>query len=518
MANDRINLFNFYRRYRWREQDFERWQQGQVEHSRGMFEGLFGGGIMAGFEVAPSGAGLAVTISEGIASGPTGYLHVNNVPFDVELEAPNTDPRRDLLVMRQSLVNAEFITNPTDPFDTVPLRTEQQTVIEIIQGNQAESPEYPAKGDQDVVICGIRLQPGQTDISRDDLDFEVRDSLGKNSRFQQNQAKFDERCLVARQTNSSVKVGPSQTLVGQNPKNFLYINKGTPSRFPLNAGGEFTHGDTFLNFQTGAVTGADETTPAFTPVIPTAGQWVVATVSLQGDDNLNVSYGNPGTRAECFQAIANARTSGNGSVALPSQMMRLAFVVLGSADGANITELDTVDGRSTFYFGGPDTAKTYPNIFLSALGAGDETNLADAVNALPTEGGVLLVMDDIVVPNAVTIPNNTKIIGRGKGVKLICEGATGMIFGDNVTVQDLVLELEDNTRGIIFNGNYNVAEKCLFEAPAAASGAVCITVAGDANHIGECVFEGVLSPSLATGIEYEPGTSENSDEYNIFLP
>lgn len=517
MANDKINLFNFYRRYRWRENDFQRWQEGQVDHSRGMFEGLFGGGIMTGFEVAPSGSGMAITISEGIASGPTGYLHVKNISEDLEIDVPSANPRRDLLVSRPLLVDEEFITNPTDPFSSVPLRTEQQSIIALIQGTESASPQYPAKDVNDVVICGIRTEPGQTILTRDDLDFEVRDSLGKNSRFQQNQAKFDERCLVTRETNSSVRIKPSQTLVGQNPKNFLYINKGTPSRFPLDSGGQFIHGDTFLNFDTGAITGADDTTPDFTPVIPGAGQWVVATVSLQGDDNLNVTYGMPGTRAECFDAITNARTSGAGSVALPSQMMRLAFVVLGSADGISITELDTVDGRSTFYFGGPDSVKAYPNVFLSALGAGDETTLAAAVNALPAAGGVLLVMDDVIVPSPVTIPDNVKLLGRGKGVKLTFQGSTGIITGRNVIVEELIFESSVESKLLILNDEYNVVRKCQFRAPSGASGAVCISVASSANHIGECVFEGVVTPSLATGILYESGTVENTDANNVFL-
>ena len=200
---------------------------------------------------------------------------------------------------------------------------------------------------------------------------------------------------------------------------------------------------------------------------------MVATVSLQGDDTLNVTYGSEGTREECFEGIFNARTTGAGSVALPPQMMRIVFVLVGSSDGLNVTEIDTIDGRSTFYFGGPDNQKTYPNVFLSALGAGDETTLADAVNALPTEGGVLLVMDNVIVPSPVSIPANTKIIGRGKGVSLTFAGATGMITSDNVIIQDLILNATGNTKCIVINGAYNVIEKCAFNVETTASGAVC---------------------------------------------
>lgn len=517
MANPEIQLYNFYRRYRWRAEDFLGWQKGMVDHSRGMFEGLFSGGVLEGFEISPD-TGLNIEVSAGLASGPTGFLHVVEEVTSLELEAATGSPRRDLVVVRPNLVDNEFITKPTNPSETVPLRTAQESSVLVLQGVEANSPSYPSVEANDVILCGVRVEPGQTGFTVTDFDFEVRDVLGKNSKFQQNQAKYDERCLVTRETNQSIRVKPSQTQIGQNPKNFLFVNKGTPSRFPLNMAGNFNFADTFVNFNDGTITGGDEQSANFTPQIPTSGNWIVATLSLQGDDTLNVSYGAEGTREQCFEAISNARTSGAGSVNLPSQMMRLAFVIIGSNDGVSVTEIDTIDGRSTFYFGGPDNQQSYPNVFLSALGAGNETTLQDAVNALPAQGGVLLVMDDIIVPGAVTIPANTKVIGRGKGASLTFTGATGMVTEDNVTIQDLIIACEGPTKCIVVAGDYNNIEKCLFSLPANEVDAVGITVEGDGTHIGENVFEGVVSPGIASGIVYEAGSSENSDEFNVFTP
>lgn len=517
MANDSIQLYNFWKRYRWTADDFTGWQSGMVDHSRGMFDGLFHGGVMLGLTVDPT-TGLSVSVSSGIASAPDGYLLVKNSSTALTFDAATTSVRRDLIVIRPLLTDNTYITKPTDPLTTVPLRTTQGAQIVIIKGTESTSPTYPATESQDVIICGVRVQQGQTTITNVDFDFEIRDSLGRNSKFQQNQAKFDQRCLVTRESNSSIRIKPSQTKIGNDPKNFLYINKWTPSRFPLDGTSKFNYADTFVSFQSGAITGGDAISADFTPTIPSAGNWITATVSLKSDDTLNISYGTQGTKTQCLAAIESSVTSGAGAVSLPAQMFRVAFVLLRSADGTTITELDVIDGRSTFYFGGPDSPKVYPNVFVSSAGNGDVTTLAAAIPLLPTGSGVILIMDDIVETTTVTLPDNTKLLGRGRNSSITFSAATGIITGKNVIIEDLNLITASTTTICKVNSNNTTISKCQFDAPSGNSSAICIDVSGSANHIGECIFTGVVSPSLATAIKFNLGTSDNTTANCVFTP
>jgi hypothetical protein len=515
MANDQIALSNFYRRYLWNEDDFGQFQDGMVDVTRGVSEGTFGAAVLEGFAASAQG-NMSILLSTGIAVGPTGYLHVINSVSTLQFATPATNPVRSLVVARPSLVDADYITSPTEPTEQVPLRTLQESVALVIAGVEANSPSYPSTVAGDVVLFGVRTYPGQTSIALTDLDFEVRDSLGKNSKFQQNQALYDDRARPYRITNHSMGVKPAQTQIGNDPKTFLYINKGTPSRFPLSVASEFVYGNTYVNFQTGAITGSDAQSPDFTPTIPTAGASIVATLSLRSNDTLNVTYGTQGTRAQCFAAIQNASTVGAGAIALPADMMRLAFVVLYSNDGVNITELDFVDGRSTLYFGGPASSKNYPSVFLSALGNGDATTLAAAVALLPASGGTILVMDAVTVPDVVSIPTNTNVVGRGPGESsLLIAGASGLNVADQCTIRDLAVSCTGNAKCIILSGGASSVERCKFSPPSGSS-AKCITIPGEGNHIRECTFSGVVTPGTASGIVYELGSADNSDSWNIF--
>jgi hypothetical protein len=164
----------------------------------------------------------------------------------------------------------------------------------------------------------------------------------------------------------------------------------------------------------------------------------------------------------------------------------------------------------------PESIKVYPNVFVSAIGLGDVTTLSAAITLLPPSGGVILVMDNLIVPTSVTLPENTKLIGRGKNATVTFTGAFGLITSKNVVIEDIVLAATGATKICTLNGDNNVVSKCRFEAPSENASAMCIDVASDGNHIGECVFTGVVSPSLATGINFRLGTSENTESNNIF--
>jgi hypothetical protein len=320
-----------------------------VDHSRGMFEGLVNGAVLEGFEVNLT-AGLEVEVSEGIASGPTGYLHVVNQVTALELDAAATGIRKDLVVVRPNLVDNGFITKPTNPFDSVPLRTAQESAIVVLKGVESNSPEYPATGPNDVILFGVRVEVGQTDLAESDIDFEIRDLIGKNSNFQQDAAKFDDRLRPFKVDNKTLGIKPSQ-LEPPFARVFSYVNKSGPSIFPKNLAGLYNPADTFLDFDTGVISGGDEASSPFSPTIPTAGSFVVASVGLQANDVLVVAYGAEGTREQCFEGIKNQAASGPGSVVIPGGVKPIAFVVLGSDDGLEITELDFFDCRGVFGVG-----------------------------------------------------------------------------------------------------------------------------------------------------------------------
>ena len=347
MANDSIQLYNFYRRYKWRAIDFEDFQKGIVEQGRGPFEGTFGAAVLKGFGAVPIG-GLEVLVQPGIGVGATGYLNVVNSTSQIAIPAASGSIRRDLIVVRPALENNLIITSPTSPFATVPLRTAQKSQVLLVTGTEAESPEYPATEPNDVVVCGVRNILGQTDLTVDDIDLEVRDIPGKNSNFQQDQGKYDDRLRPSITSATVVSIKPSQ-LEPPFARVFSYVNRQRPSIFPKNGSNEYngSFGDTDLDFETGSITGADLASPAFSPTIPTAQNAVVACVSLTTNDTLVVSYGDEGTLEECFSGIRDQRLAGAGSVVIGANTKPICFVIVYSEDGLSPTELFLFDCRSS---------------------------------------------------------------------------------------------------------------------------------------------------------------------------
>jgi hypothetical protein len=342
MANANIDLYNFYRRYRWTETDFEGWQTGMVDLSRGMFEGLFGGGVLQGYEVT-SGAGLSVNVAAGLAAGPSGYFNVTDATSNVSIASATGTIRRDLIVVRPSLVDGNYITEPTNPLASVPLTTAQESTIVVIQGVESNSPTYPATEANDVVLAGVRVKLGQASIATTDLDFEVRDVLGRNSNFQQDAGRFDDRLRPYISSNTTLGIKPSQ-LGSPFARVFTYVNRTRPSIFPK-SGSSFVNADTFVNFQTGAITGGDATTPDFTPTIPTAGNSINCTVAIDTNDQISITYGTQGTRAQCLAGIINQPQSGAGSVLVTSNTKPVAFVTITSQNGSTVNEIEIADAR-----------------------------------------------------------------------------------------------------------------------------------------------------------------------------
>lgn len=178
---EEVSLYNFYRRYLWSDTDFSSWQTSLIQHVRGMFEGLFQSAVMSGMEVTP-GSALSVDVSSGLASGPSGYFHAPAASGNVALTAPTgVNPVKAIIVARPSLTNENYISRPTSPFDSVPLTVKQGTEFTAVYGTPAASPSYPSKGDNDVILMGVELDPGQSSVASGDLDSAVREIVGKNS-------------------------------------------------------------------------------------------------------------------------------------------------------------------------------------------------------------------------------------------------------------------------------------------------------------------------------------------------
>ncbi len=452
MALPNLPLFNFYRRYVWNEQDFEDWQNGMIGLGRGVFEGLFNGAVMSGYQAAVSGS-MDIGVSGGIAVGPSGYMMVQDVSNVVTIPAPSTDPRRDLVVVRPLEVPDTPITRPTSPFDTVYLKTLQECEIVLLQGTEDVQPEYPAKEANDVVLFGVRSYVGQTSVVEADIDFEAREIYGKNSIFQNNFGRYDDRCRPYRADFETVGVKPSQ-LKNPSARGFTYVTQD-PSAFPRDVSSNYVHEDTFLNFLTGVISGADELSSDFTPTIPTAGNAIVASISLKSDDTLAVAFGTVGTRVQCVDGIMNQKLSGAGSVALTASSKLLCFVILYSSNGTDIDEVDVIDTRSLgiavaskvipnvtqkVFADSPFTALTTNDIIEYDCTGGDST--VSPYAAAANTGRQLIVRKTDATANELTITGVTTLYYQDEVVAIYSDGSSWKVLWSYRPVQDVELYLD----------------------------------------------------------------------------
>ena len=336
-------IIDWYFRYKVNADDMTNLESLAISNAAGMMEGLLSGAAVYGLQASPIGS-MNVGVNAGIAIGATGYLHVLSSSATASFTTPSSLPVRSLIVARPLLTNTEYITDPTDPFSMVPLKTELGSEILVLAGAEATAPTYPATEPNDVVIVGVATRPGQTSIADVDLDFSVRDTVAKNAAFLQNVAQFDDRLRPYRLTNQIVGVRPSQ-LVGSNPKGFKSLALNYGATFPLDGSGDFTPLDTFIDFQSGTITGGDEQSSDFTPTIPTTNNAIVAAVTLDINNELSITYGTTGSRAQCYDGIENQKSAGAGSLSIPSSGQPICFVLLFSNNGTSITELDVFDAR-----------------------------------------------------------------------------------------------------------------------------------------------------------------------------
>jgi hypothetical protein len=267
--------------------------------------------------------------------------------------------------------------------------------------------------------------------------------------------------------------GPSK------PNAFTFVIPGQASAFPR-ASGAFATGDTFLNFQTGAVSGADTTSSAFTPTIPTAGNCIVATVVLDSADLLHVYYGTLGTRAQCAAGIANQQNTGSaGNVSattVSSNNFPIAFVLLSSKDGANITECDVFDARSIFAF------PSVPNQVTKIDGTGILPTSATSAKNLCSPASITIGPGDFQITASLQFHSTT----TASGAILSVSTTTGALSGGTNGVPDANGQIQvkqDNGSGssstdcyvqVVYNITLAVAKTLFLVGQVTGTGGTCV--------------------------------------------
>jgi hypothetical protein len=388
MANDSTGFFYWYRRYKVRAQDMTDFQTAMVETARGLGEGLAGAAVVKGGEIAVSGA-MGLSVGATIATAASGYLHVQNgaVFLDASDSADASLPTRSLVVLTPALTDADYVGSPTIPFTQVPLHQLQKTEVKLIAGTPSTTPDYPAKGDNDVILCGLIVPPGISSLTESMFDFEVRESIGVNSLIEQNQVRFDDRLMPYRASYKSLGIKPSQS-VGSGPLAMSYPGRLSPSVFPLTAG-IFTPLDTFIDFSTGMISGGDATTPAFTPIIPSGSNSQIVVVTLCHNDTLRFNYGTAGGFSQCLNAIRNQVYSGAGALPPQDGNFPLAFVILTS-NGGSLSDIQVMDGRP--FLGSGAAAAKYKSETPS--GTIDGSNAVFTLSKTPSDVESLIFMVD----------------------------------------------------------------------------------------------------------------------------
>lgn len=354
MATEQLKKYNFYRRYKWTAEDFSVLQDSLMLSPQNLAEGLAGAAILSGYTIFVDDT-FQVNAGSGIASTASGYLCVNNfstaITIDAATGANAAHIRKDLIVVRPLVSTDAEIANPSVANETVVLRQTRDAEVVVVKGAQGTSAAYPSKLQDDVILCGVSVVPGQTGITNYDVDFSVREVLGVNSNLLVNTQKEDQRLKPSRTSATTISIKPSQ-IKDNKVRAFSYGLTNRPSIFPKTGGGLYNHADTVLNFSDGKITGGDQVSPDFTPVIPASGQAVVACVSLTSNDELVVSYGTQGTRVQCFDGIYNQKASGAGAVVVEDNTKPICFVVITSSNGTSIKDIEVVDARSAGGGGG----------------------------------------------------------------------------------------------------------------------------------------------------------------------
>lgn len=392
-------LFDFYFRYKWGPAEFEDFQAGMVDTVRVSAGSLVNGAVLSGAEISPSGGGMVLAVTAYVANGPDGYTHISETTKNVTIATAHaTLPRIDMVVSRAIETTTQSITRPTSPFDSVPFRRRQDCELVVLSGTASATPSDPTPSTNDVVLTRVYVPAASVAVAQNQIEYGARDVPGSNNMLLENTSQSESRLKPYRSAIDTIGIKPSQSRGYGSPVGLVYLSATTASKFPRDGSDNFNNADTFLNFTTGAITGGDAVSLDFTPSMPTAGNSIVACVSLSVDDELSVRFGTVGTLTQCLNGVENQVTTGAGSINPPEKNMILAFVIITSANGSAISNMRIIDARGQFYAGtyesAIDRAKTtlrHPlaNIALRHFTYVSSTADANEWNAIVSGGGYM---------------------------------------------------------------------------------------------------------------------------------
>lgn len=168
---------------------------------------------------------------------------------------------------------------------------------------------------------------------------------------QKNTSAIDTRLALAVYGGTTVMLSPSVSSGGGVTK-YTYTTFDRISLFPTNQSGTYNPEVTYINFQTGDITGGYTVSTSFTPTIPTAGNSIACAIQLDDQDLLYFNYGVVGTLAQVQAAVTNFTQNGSaGSIYIDKSKALIWIVILSSTDGVNISALantNLVDCRTFF--------------------------------------------------------------------------------------------------------------------------------------------------------------------------
>ncbi len=147
MPNPTLPLFYFYKRYNWQPEDFANLQQALYDFPRLGMGGIAGGTVVSGLDNS-SNVSLAVGYGAGVAISASGDLMAVTGSGSVTVAASVLS----LIVARPSATDANNITRPLSPYDTVPLNSIRTCSVVAISGTNVA---YPSTQAGDVVMFGI---------------------------------------------------------------------------------------------------------------------------------------------------------------------------------------------------------------------------------------------------------------------------------------------------------------------------------------------------------------------------
>lgn len=133
--------------------------------------------------------------------------------------------------------------------------------------------------------------------------------------------------------------GQSVDIFSQRAEKALFFENGAMSNFPADVSGNYVGGKVSVNFQTGAVSGADAYSGNFAPIIPSANNYRLATVYIDRDNRLRVSYSlnNFASYSTLFDGFVSGSRTAFG--ALPEGIIQLFSVILTSTNGTTVSNL-----------------------------------------------------------------------------------------------------------------------------------------------------------------------------------